>query len=191
MVASRVAHDVNQSNIEYGFHEDTSTYFCRTSRLRDKSIFEKMKVPFCIPQREPDFEIPGYLRRWCLNERDNEGKLGRFYLHNILGADEPFFHDHPWPFRILVLSGGYLEVTPKGFAPSKQWHIEGSTRVMDATTPHYISQVLPDTWTMIITGPVERKWGFYGSDGIWVEWDKFTEGRRDVEPIRRNGYVSS
>lgn len=183
MKASAVAHHANKFEKTHGQVDDT--YFCRTEMLEDESIFEQPKVPFFVPDREPDFEIVGYLRRWCLVPRN---KVGNYYLHNILGADEPFYHDHPWPFRSIILSGGYQEATPEGFKLTKRWHLEGQTRVMDATTPHYISEVLPDTWTLIITGPVQRDWGFYGTRGDWVKHDQFKEGRRDLEVICRNGY---
>jgi len=149
-----------------------------------------MSNDFHVPDREADLELVGYLRRWCLTDRDAEGKQGRYYLHNIQGPDEPCFHDHPWSFRSVVLSGGYKEMRP-GFGDQRivTDRMAGTTREMNATDPHYISEVLPNTWTRIITGPVVRHWGFYDAAGQWVLHSDY-EGNRKVKVIRRNGYQS-
>lgn len=50
---------------------------------------------------------------------------------------------------------------------------------------HYIESVLPDTWTMIFTGPTVREWGFE-IDGRWISHESYRE--RPLEAIFRNGY---
>lgn len=149
-----------------------------------------MRVQFAIPDRLSDMELVGYLKRWSLAERDAEGKAGRYYLHNIVGPDKPFFHDHPWDFRVLVLSGGYIEMQldEDGFEIEKA-HLAGETREIRAERPHFIKEVFPQTWTLVVTSPVKRDWGFW-HDETWIHHREF-EGNRDVEVIFRNGYGGS
>ena len=34
------------------------------------------------------------------------------YLHRFVASDRPHYHDHPWWFGSVVLSGRYIEHTP-------------------------------------------------------------------------------
>jgi hypothetical protein len=148
-----------------------------------------------IPNREPDFELVGYLRRWVLAEQPN--KQGRIYLHHFVDADEPIFHDHPWDFQSVILSGGYREATPacgrRGWGVTRfEKFVAGSSRFVHADQAHYVSDVMRDTWTLVVTGPVIRPaWGFYDSKGNWHKHDEFPEPRRQYKVIHRNGYEAS
>ena len=77
------------------------------------------------------------------------------------GDDDRAFHDHPWWFVTVPLKK-YLELTPTQ-----------GTQTLKAGRPHYrkathrhIVQLIDDnpTWTLIITGLKERKWGFWSGD---------------------------
>ncbi|MCB1644624.1 MAG: hypothetical protein KDI36_04185 [Pseudomonadales bacterium] len=130
------------------------------------------------PERLPDLELVGYLHRWCVIPR-SRGK--NQYLHHILSGDEPVFHDHPWDFRSLILSGGYTEMTPEGPVERNPGDVYDKT----ATDLHYIATVKPDTWTMIFTGPTIRDWGFQ-IDGQWIAHEAYEN--RPLTAITRNGY---
>lgn len=101
-------------------------------------------------------------------------------LHHIVREDrDRHLHDHPWDFTSVVLQGGYQEFTP--FRESGEpvwslgssedevcfgcWRLAGSIGRRRALDRHKIAQVLPDTWTLFITGPYKNQWGFYTRNG--------------------------
>ncbi|MBV1879972.1 MAG: hypothetical protein KUG79_20190 [Pseudomonadales bacterium] len=134
--------------------------------------------PVQKPQRLPDLELVGYLQRWCVTERSRRGNQ---YLHHIMAADEPVMHDHPWDFKSTILAGGYTEMTPAGEVIYRQ----GDVVEKSATDLHYIAAVLPNTWSMILTGESVRDWGFL-LDDEWVSHNDYQGARMDA--IFRNGY---
>ena len=94
-----------------------------------------------------------YLIRWRF-----ETPWGSIRLHHWRAPDDPRHrHDHPWSFVTFVLKGGYTDLSPSGDqhlrAPAVQYR--------DATHQH---TVVPDpggAWTIIVTGPKIREWGFW------------------------------
>jgi hypothetical protein len=51
-----------------------------------------------------------YMRRWIF-----QTPWGTIHLHHILRSDgDRAFHDHPWNFTSILLSGGYTELRPTG-----------------------------------------------------------------------------
>lgn len=132
------------------------------------------------PDRLPDLELVGYLHRWCLVPRNRECNI---YLHHIIGPDEPVMHDHPWRFKSIILNGEYLEFTDNG----AQIRTAGFSHTMEARDSHFIEHVAPDTWTLIITGPIEREWGFW-IDNQWVHHRDYEGRGQRFEVIKRNGY---
>jgi hypothetical protein len=106
---------------------------------------EKLGLPECP-----------YVIRWRL-----ETRVGSIRLHHWLGRDDDrAFHDHPWWFITLVLHGGYHDLSPEGDDVLRT----GSIRFRQALHRH---TVVPDpgTWTIIVTGPRIRFWGFW-EDGV-------------------------
>jgi len=125
--------------------------------------------------RPPDFIIGGkdnpYILRWWIIPRN---RFFNIYLHHILRSDdERALHDHPWWNLSIVLKGGYEEVTPH----KTLWRRPGSVVLRKATATHRL--VLPIrgggirfAWTLFITGPKIRDWGFHCPQG-WVPWQRF------------------
>ena len=118
-----------------------------------------------------------YLRRW----RILQTPWFAIYLHKIATPDKDRdLHDHPWPFVSLVLRGGYDEVLcehpendaingyrPIGRIVRRGWLSLGFRRATDA---HRIVRLHRDpTWTLVLTGPRRRSWGFYTESG-YVDW---------------------
>lgn len=151
-----------------------------------------LKRLFC---RQPDFVIGSenspYLRRWWLLPRN---PVFNVYLHHFCRSDDDrALHDHPWPSLSIVLSGGYYDITP-GIDNTQQrrWCGPGSIIVRRPSSAHRVelarlklllasgfsywsvSQELP-AWTLFITGPRVRDWGFLCPRG-WVHWQDFTSG---------------
>lgn len=119
--------------------------------------------------RKPDMDIgPGYMHRWYLIPRN---RFFNIYLHKIIRSDDDWaLHDHPWWSVSLLLKGKLLELLkdrerfPKRFIPV----------VRSAELAHRLVVLDGPVWTVFITGPRIREWGFYCPKG-WVHWKIFTK----------------
>lgn len=125
-------------------------------------------------KRPPDFVIGDpadpYLRRWWLVPRNAECNV---YLHNIRKSDDDrAFHDHPWDNMSLVLKGVFLEITPSG----TDIRIEGDVVFRKATDRHRLAipRLADAAWTLFITGPKVREWGFW-EGGRFVPWREYCD----------------
>jgi len=138
-------------------------------------------------QRGPDKVICNeYLHRWHVIPRN---PFFNIYLHEFVGSDDGrAVHDHPWINLTWVLSGQYDEVMETDtFIPDtndmsfgeqiqgrrmykvkrrRKWNLV----FRRPTAMHMITGVQPNTWTLFITGPRIRKWGF--REGV-VGWRPF------------------
>ena len=98
-------------------------------------------------------------------------KLPRIYLHNICRSDyDRALHNHPWWFFSILLRGRYWEYLDKG---------DGKEEMKLRTAPSIVFRGLPishrielpindsetSCWTLFITGPRVRPWGFFCEDG--------------------------
>ena len=130
--------------------------------------------------RRPDFIIGGsdapYLRRWWIIPRN---RLFNIYLHCFhRDDDDRALHDHPWVNLSLLLSGQYVEIRIR--AGGVQERTERSAGALIARWPwtaHRIELVNGQPcWTLFITGPVMRVWGFHCPAG-WRPWKQYVDGR--------------
>jgi len=129
--------------------------------------------------RPPDFIVgnPGdpYLLRWHLIPRN---RFFNVYLHKFLRDDDDrALHDHPWASLSIVLRGGYYEIKPgPDGTEQRRWYGRLSAIFRRATHQHRIE--LPKDkrpcWTLFLTGPNVREWGFHCPQG-WVHWEDFVD----------------
>lgn len=114
-----------------------------------------------------------YLRRWFLKPKV-EGE-GNIYLHNFLRSDfDRALHDHPWPSTSILLDGSYIEHLADGSAPVRN---AGDIVTRHATDAHRIELINGQpTWSLFITGPKVREWGFHCIEG-WTHWTEFHSDR--------------
>lgn len=141
--------------------------------------------------REPDFVIgkPGsvYMNRWWVIPRN---RWFNIYLHQILRDDDDrALHDHPWVNGSIVLKGGYWEVVPEyrptfsfPVPPTRTvWRKAGSIVLRRPTAAHRLvvgaqgMEGRGPCWSLFVTGPVVRDWGFWCAKG-WVLHSDFTDG---------------
>lgn len=106
-----------------------------------------------------------YLIRWRF-----ETPRGSIRLHHWLGSDDSrAFHDHPWDFTTFVLKGGYTDKSPKGDqilrAPAVQRR--------SALHEHTVVPLPGGAWTVIVTGPKIRAWGFWKNGTKFVKANKW------------------
>lgn len=119
--------------------------------------------------RPPDFVIgEGYLLRWWIVPRN---RFCNVYLHRINRSDDDrALHDHPWRNLSILLRGAYREVTPEGSRVRRA----GAIVLRRATQLHRLEVVDGPVWTLFVTGPRVREWGFQCPQG-WVDWSVFTD----------------
>lgn len=100
-----------------------------------------------------------YLYRWYV-----ETPWGSLRLHHWLhGDDHRGWHSHPWAFWTRLLRGEYTDLSPEG---------EVTLRAGDrAYRPaHYAHTVRLDNgpcWSLVVTGPLVRRWGFFDGKRWW------------------------
>ncbi len=89
-------------------------------------------------------------------------------------------HDHPWVSLSIVLKGGFIEHMPGKVVRRRASQIVfrravHTHRIELFRTGHFsLSGAVPvPAWTLFITGPRIRKWGFHCPKG-WVHWRDFT-----------------
>lgn len=135
---------------------------------------------------QPDVVIGGeerpYLRRWFILPRN---RFFNIYLHHFMRDDDDrALHDHPWVNCSVLLDGGYTEHTIKaGGVNVRTMREAGDVALRRAKAAHRV-ELIADApcWTLFITGPRLREWGFHCPAG-WVHWRIFTnpeDGGRTV-----------
>jgi len=131
-------------------------------------------------RRPPDLVIGGaddpYLKRWYVIPRN---RWFNVYLHQFLRSDDDrALHDHPWWNISLLLAGRYVEHTiAAGGVNRRVERCRGDCKFRAARTAHRIELVDGACWTLFVTGPRLREWGFHCPRG-WVHWRDFTAGPR-------------
>jgi hypothetical protein len=124
----------------------------------------------------PDEEICGsYLHRYYLIPKN---QLLNVYLHRFQEPDPGGdLHDHPWWSLTIVLKGHYFETSSDG-GEVRHRKIGGLTRFLKLrrpTTRHTITAVSPGgCWTLFVTGPKVRAWGFHTPEG-WVHNQSYND----------------
>ncbi len=104
-----------------------------------------------------------YMRRWYI-----ETPWFSIRLHHWLtGDDTRAHHDHPWDFLTLVLFGGYTDCS----ADKAERMTLGRLAFRRATHRHTVKVDPGGCWTLLLTGPKLRYWGF------WVK-DKFVKANK-------------
>lgn len=157
-------------------------------------LLEKFRE-WIVPERKPDQIIGGhedpYMLRWFIVPRN---PLLNIYLHQFRRSDDDrALHDHPWWSLSLMLSGelGERYITPF-WRPLCDAHPEllayphnvmEESRVLRAGqwvfrrgkfAHRLIVRNEFGAWTLFITGPRYRQWGFLCPRG-WRHWKKFVD----------------
>lgn len=117
--------------------------------------------------------LGSYMKRWIAMF------AGRtIHLHNILESDAGRdFHDHPWNFTSLILSGGYVEHVPgcrcealhKPVTRPCHFYGPGSIVRHRAEDLHRLVLIEGPAWTLVLTSQYKRGWGFQTPKG-WVPY---------------------
>lgn len=162
-------------------------------------------------KRPPNFVVGAddpagaYLRRWYLIPRN---RFFNAYLHNFLRSDDDrALHDHPWHWVSLLLRGNYIEHTiAAGGVHRQRLRHTGGVKVCGPTAAHRVEVITASSphapavirnraaigliehdaplpcWTLFITGPRVRDWGFHCPLQGWIPWQRFTRAGVDGKP---------
>ncbi len=140
-------------------------------------------------RRPPDFVIGSpddpYLLRWWVIPRN---RWFNIYLHCFRRSDDDrALHDHPWVNLSILLRGSYREHLPGGVVKlRKPWRPWAFWRlpIRLATAAHRVELIEGQpVWTIFITGPKVRVWGFHCPRG-WIPWTDFVELRPGGNSVR-------
>lgn len=117
-----------------------------------------------------------YIHRWFLIPRNH---IFNIYLHKLLLDDYEAPHDHPWWNLSFILKGEYWETLATAeLISNSRYIINKETKLRKrfslilrrATDIHRLAvskTTLGYAWSLFITGPTIRTWGFWGRYG-WV-----------------------
>lgn len=154
--------------------------------------------------REPDVILGSlddpYMLRWWVIPRN---RYFNIYLHKFMRSDDDrALHDHPWASMSFILSGFYIEEVP---VDHDKWVNEGDRRTVKhlrrkwrpyfrgAEAIHRVELISEywsgschkhnsrgekPVWTLFITGPWRRSWGFWCPFGF-RHWSEFLEEGRE------------
>jgi len=111
-----------------------------------------------------------YLERWILF-------CGiTLRLHRFLSSDEDRApHDHPWWFITLPLQG-YAEYVAAGDTEVRRIVRPWRLHFRAARFQHRVELLQTPTWTLIVTGPKRREWGFWAGRGFIHNRDWESQG---------------
>lgn len=129
-------------------------------------------------RRLPDFIIGSednpYLLRWWLIPRN---PVFNVYLHCFLRSDDDrALHCHPWANLSVLLRGRYIEHTAHADGnPQQRVLWAGDWRLRWRGGIRHRVELYPGerAWTLFLTGPRYREWGFHCPKGF-VHWQDFT-----------------
>lgn len=141
--------------------------------------------------RDPDFIIGSpadpYMRRWFIIPRN---AVFNVYLHEFLRSDDDrALHDHPWWNISIILANCYVEQTIlAGGVNKRRVYTAGDVKFRAARSAHRVELANGKCWTLFITGPRLREWGFHCPSG-WKHWTKFVNpnNRGEIGPGCDNG----
>lgn len=146
------------------------------------------------------FDMP-VMERWYLIPRN---RWFNIYLHRLDGADPQHVHDHPWANISIMLKGERLEWMPtnpltrwevvqwahphagqyseymRKYKAQRYQALFGAARkpgsivFRRATDAHRLETVGGPSYSLFITGPIVRVWGFWLPTG-WVTFKDHVE----------------
>lgn len=170
----------------------------RLTRWMAQRLLENL-MDRVVYARVADVAIGGreapYMLRWHIIKRN---RVFNVYLHNVLRDDDDrALHDHPWPSLSICLDGHLAEYYLTGDVQRFRDFHPGDIVWRGARFAHrlYLPGEIKDAWTLFITGPRIRTWGFYCPQG-WARngWNAPAPGcaplARVPDRARHSGLIS-
>lgn len=118
-------------------------------------------------------ESDPYMERWSVEDDDGRSvKVHHFHRSDagvILpdGSHDPLaMHDHPVDFVSILISGAYRDHALDG---THRDYRAGDVVRHAATDAHRLELLEGRVWSVVLTGPKVRPWGFHTRAG-WFPW---------------------
>ena len=108
--------------------------------------------------------IPKYLERFTIL------KIFNFHIriHKILSEDKtPYYHNHPFNFMSIILSGGYTEEVLQDDTVITKIHNRFHFIFRNKNTYHKIKSIKPNTQTLFFAIGNSKKWHLKSIDPIY------------------------
>lgn len=157
-----------------------------TRLSKSTNLFDRLfGTPFVIGEEDNP-----YLIRWFVIPRN---RFFNIYLHNFRRSDDDrALHDHPWNNCSILLKGEYVEIgkDEKEGYPFYKFRSAGHIAFRQAESAHRIELYSDEkgkpipVWTLFLTGPVRRRWGFHCPQG-WRHWKEFVSLRDGGNSVGR------
>ncbi len=153
--------------------------------VNERKVYRRIKLgPFEFVR---DSVGSGTIDRWIIHLRS----VGALRLHRINRDDcDRDFHDHRFDFTSLILSGGYVEHRPDSWNGGihSGLFMPGALVRRRAEDAHRLQLANGPAWTIQLSGPVRRDWGFHTKHG-WIaaeHYDFYAQnGERSLRVIRQ------
>lgn len=117
-------------------------------------------------------EVGVYVRRWRL-----ETPAFSIRIHHWLHSDDSrAYHDHPWPFISFIFRGGYTDQGPT----HRTIHRAPSLVYRPARHQHWVEVHEGGCWSILITGPKVRRWGFWIKEKFTISYRYFYQMGRHI-----------
>lgn len=139
-----------QSNSTKHTVDGSSTLPPATNKYDPKKRFTPFELRWKEPLGRP--ECP-FLIRWVLTIFGISIRL-----HHWLGSDDQrFYHDHPWDFVVILISGSYIERTEKYDLFCYPWEV----RSYKAEFQHKVLLDSGPCWSVVLSWPKRRNFGYW------------------------------
>jgi len=143
----------------------------------DLVIGNKYLVRWWVAKNMTDHDTPNLER---IQPHTRQTSWYNIYLHCVnTSDDERALHDHPWLNISVILRGSYREV----YADRARIRKPGDIVLRFGHTAHRLEVVDGPVWSLFITGPKYREWGFRCVSG-WRHWKQFTSYESDGDSTR-------
>lgn len=152
------------------------------------TLMKKLGRHRLIPDRRTGED---YMDRYYIFLKNRKWFPFNVTIHRIKKSDDPIYHDHPWPYITIVLSGGYWEHTPlfdsngKYISDMVEWRGPGSIIKRGAKEFHWLEldPAIGSATTLFFMGKQQRDWGFLINKSRqktqWIQWENYLENYKD------------
>ena len=122
----------------------------------------------------------------------SRNRFFNIYLHKFIGSDnDRALHDHPWWSLSFLLKGELIEVLKEN-PHTKELRMIGKWRpyLRPARLAHRMVLIGDEAWTLFLTGPKIREWGFWTlNKEYWEQENGFGLARLKKEGSHRGPYI--
>jgi len=119
------------------------------------------------------------IRYYIFLKGSSDGTTRKFpfniFIHKFLKSDDPIYHDHPWAYATLILSGGYKEHIPKKISITQ----DTDYLLANAQSTHEYVEI-KDTYTDIIEN--QTPGSLHYRDSTWKHWIELNSTKDNHSP---------